>query len=44
MRAVERNEQLRAALEEIINYMATPDYVKEIASRALEGAAAKTPR
>jgi hypothetical protein len=35
--AVERNERLRAALEEIINYMETPDYVREIARRALEG-------
>jgi predicted nuclease with TOPRIM domain len=37
VRAVERNERLRAALEEIINYMETPDYVREIARRALEG-------
>jgi cell division protein FtsB len=37
VRTVERNEQLRAALEEIINYMETPDYVREIARRALEG-------
>ena len=36
--------RLRAALEEIINYMETPDYVREIARRALEGAAVKTPR
>jgi cell division protein FtsB len=42
VRAVERNERLRAALEEIINYMETPDYVREIARRALE--AVKTPR
>ena len=44
VRVVERNEQLRGALEEIINYMETPDYVREIARRAMEGAAAKTPR
>jgi hypothetical protein len=44
VRAVERNERLRAALEEIIDYMETPDCVREIARRALEGAAVKTPR
>jgi hypothetical protein len=44
VRAVERNERLRAALEEIMNYMETPDDVREMARRALEGAAVKTPR